>query len=68
MQSEGARHIESCDPMTEFHCSNGNCLPLSWACNGQKDCFDGSDESPSNCPECRLIFKYSHLVYPNILP
>ncbi|XP_033626382.1 low-density lipoprotein receptor-related protein 12-like [Asterias rubens] len=46
-----ARHIESCDPMTEFHCSNGNCLPLSWACNGQKDCFDGSDESPSNCPE-----------------
>lgn len=27
-----------------FRCKNGNCLDLSFVCNGQEDCYDGSDE------------------------
>ena len=30
-------------------CRNGQCLPASWACDGDKDCSDDSDEEQSVC-------------------
>ncbi|XP_045536958.1 sortilin-related receptor-like [Papilio machaon] len=29
---------------TRFTCSPGVCIPLSWVCDSQEDCVDGSDE------------------------
>ena len=31
-------------PMNQFRCDNGTCIPISWACDRQVDCVDGSDE------------------------
>ena len=30
--------------LAEFTCSNGQCLPLKWKCDRDKDCRDGGDE------------------------
>ena len=36
--------LDNACPMNQFRCGNGSCLPISWACDGQQDCNDGSDE------------------------
>ena len=28
----------------EFQCSNFQCIPLDWECDGMDDCTDGKDE------------------------
>ena len=48
-----------------FRCNSGQCIALSWRCNGDRDCSDGDDER--NCCELnrfRLIsiMFVSHLV------
>ncbi|XP_026472209.1 low-density lipoprotein receptor isoform X2 [Ctenocephalides felis] len=37
-----------------FRCGNGKCIPLSWACDAERDCDDGSDEFPEECKEVRV--------------
>ncbi|XP_042329909.1 sortilin-related receptor-like [Sceloporus undulatus] len=34
---------------SSFQCHNGHCIPQRWACDGDADCQDGSDEDPTNC-------------------
>ena len=29
----------------EYRCDDGNCIPLTYVCNGKKDCHDNTDES-----------------------
>ncbi|KRT81424.1 EGF-like domain containing protein, partial [Oryctes borbonicus] len=36
-----------------FRCKNGNCLDLSSVCNGQEDCYDGSDENGACNSSCK---------------
>uniref|UniRef100_A0A3Q2YM33 EGF-like domain-containing protein n=1 Tax=Hippocampus comes TaxID=109280 RepID=A0A3Q2YM33_HIPCM len=37
----------------EFHCANGECVRLSWKCDGDPDCKDKSDESDCPLLTCR---------------
>lgn len=34
---------------SNFQCRNGHCIPQRWACDGDTDCQDGSDEDPVSC-------------------
>ncbi|KAL4221167.1 hypothetical protein ACF0H5_019426 [Mactra antiquata] len=36
----------------EWKCKNGDCIPASYYCDGQKDCYDGTDEY--NCKDTRV--------------
>ncbi|CAB4016122.1 deleted in malignant brain tumors 1 [Paramuricea clavata] len=43
-----------CAP-SQFRCTNGQCIDLSWACDGAYNCADRSDESLCNSAEVRLV-------------
>lgn len=31
-------------PGSQFQCDNGRCVPATWKCDSENDCFDSSDE------------------------
>ena len=39
----------------EFKCGTGVCVPLSWQCDGEKDCGDGLDEWEELCSKYSLV-------------
>ncbi|CAB1449316.1 unnamed protein product, partial [Pleuronectes platessa] len=34
---------------TDFACTNGQCVPSRWRCDGEPECADGSDEADAIC-------------------
>ena len=40
--------LQTCDPLGEFQCQSGQCIPSRWFCDDESDCPDASDE-PTNC-------------------
>ncbi|CAG4979463.1 unnamed protein product [Parnassius apollo] len=54
---------------SEFRCKTGRCIPMSWRCDNEKDCSDGSDEEPgtcmsqrSSCPEHKFVCTSGHCI------
>lgn len=42
--SDEADCAQSCSN-TQFRCTSGRCIPNNWACDGDNDCGDFSDEN-----------------------
>lgn len=51
---------------SQLHCDVNKCLPESWACDGEQDCHDGTDEHdcyPSMCDQAEFqCSNHSHCM------
>lgn len=45
----------SSKPSKHFKKAHGPCISLTWACDGIKDCLDGSDEDPNYCHATKCL-------------
>jgi len=42
-------------PAYSFKCGTGGCISGSLSCNGEDDCYDGSDEAPLLCNTTKKV-------------
>ena len=53
--------------MNQFRCESGTCIPITWVCDGQKDCNEGSDETQfcnfGNFSYCILSTQIKNISY-----
>ena len=48
----------------QLECGDGQCVPRSWACDGEADCTDGTDEKDCSAGECKCsIVKYIYTTF-----
>ena len=47
----------------QFSCANGRCVPLSWTCDREDDCGDGSDERD----QCKGERGKNTTIYPSMM-
>ena len=66
-----------CDLSNEFECTAGGCIIGDWVCDGEADCFDGSDEGEDLCGQPTApptgkkvlsVYKYLNITKFNYLP
>ncbi len=43
----------------QFTCENGQCIPIEWRCDFERDCFGGEDEV--NCGGKTIIYIYIYI-------
>ena len=54
-----AKHASNCG-VGEWQCNNGDCIPISWKCDGEWiDCADDSDEAEDTCR--KLITRWTFI-------
>ena len=46
----------ACDAGTQFRCNSGECMSLCKRCDGQRDCWDSSDEF-----NCSTLYTHSRV-------
>lgn len=47
----------------QFKCSDGTCIPMTWHCDAEIDCHDGSDEDGEKCRHTVRTFSFSEGLF-----